>query len=120
MADEVALPPKSKYIHIVFHISLLHPYKPDYKHVIDYEPIQIEKDLSYEEFPIQIVDRKEHVIRNKVIPYVNVIWRNHSIKEVTYELEDKMKQNYSIASCAASWSILTTTDLDIDPKFSAS
>lgn len=83
MADEVALPPKSKYIHIVFHISLLHPYKPDYKHVIDYEPIQIEKDLSYEEFPIQIVDRKEHVIRNKVILYVNVIWRNHSIEEVT-------------------------------------
>ena len=39
---EVALPPKLAHIHNVFHVSVLRPYKPDYKHVIAYEPIQIE------------------------------------------------------------------------------
>ena len=68
--------------------------EPDYKHVISYEPIQIEKDLSYEEIPVKIVDRKEQVLRNKVIPSVKVIWRNQSIEEATWELEDKMKIEY--------------------------
>lgn len=58
-----------------------------------YEPIQVEKDLSYEEIHVQIVDKKEQVLRNKVIPYVKVIWRNHSVEEATWELEDKIKQN---------------------------
>ncbi|MUU79926.1 hypothetical protein GN138_15900 [Winogradskyella sp. HL2-2] len=81
-------------MHNVFHISVLRPYKPDYKHVIEYEPLQFEKDLSYEEVPIQIVDRKEQVLRNKVIPSVKVIWRNHNAEEATWELEEKMMKEY--------------------------
>ena len=94
VAYEVALPPELEHIHNVFHVSVLRPYKPDYKHVISYEPIQIEKDLSYEEIPIRIIDRKGQVLRNKVIPSVKVIWRNQSIEEATWELEDKMKIEY--------------------------
>ena len=76
MAYELALPPKLNHIYNVFHVSVLHSYKPDYKHVIDYIPIQVERDLMYEEIPIQIVDRKEQVLRKKVILSVKVFWRN--------------------------------------------
>ena len=47
VAYEVALPPEMEHLHNVFHVSVLRPYKPDYKQVIAYEPIQIEKDLIY-------------------------------------------------------------------------
>ena len=63
VAYELALPPELEHIHNVFHVSVLRPYKPDYKHVISYEPIQVEKDLTYEEIPIQILDRKEQTAK---------------------------------------------------------
>ena len=94
VAYEVALPPELEHIHNVFHVSVLRPYKPDYKHVISYEPIQVEKDLTYEEIPVQILDRKELTLRNKTIYSVKVLWRNHAVEEATWELEDKMKANY--------------------------
>ena len=78
----------------MFHVLVLRPYKEGYKHVINFEPIQIKRDLSYEEVLIQIVDRKEQILRNKVITLVKVIWRNQTIEEATWELEEKMKENY--------------------------
>ena len=94
VAYKVALPPELEHIHNVFHISVLRPYKPDYRHVISYEPIQVEKNLTYEETPIQILDRKEQTLRNKVISSVKVVWRNHDTEEATWELEDKMRRDY--------------------------
>ena len=94
VAYALALPPELEHIHNVFHVSVLRPYKEDYKHVINFEPIQIERDLSYEEILVQIVDRKEQVLRNKVITLAKVVWRNQTIEEATWELEDKMRENY--------------------------
>ena len=79
----VALPPALSKIHNVFHISNLRKYIPDSKHVIKYEPLRIQENLSYEEIPIKILDRKEQVLRTKTIPLVKVLWRNHSIEEAT-------------------------------------
>ena len=94
VAYEIALPPELEHIHNVFHVSVLRPYKLDYKHVIEHEPIQFAKDLTYEEFPVQIIDRKEQVLRNKTIPSVKVVWSNHNADEATWELEEKMMREY--------------------------
>ena len=83
VAYEIALPPELEHVHNVFHVSVLRPYKLDYKHVIEHEPIQFEKDLTYEEVPVQIIDRKVQVLRNKTIPSVKVVWSNHSADEAT-------------------------------------
>ena len=61
---------------------------------LSYEPIQVERDLSYEEIPVQILDRKEQTLRNKTIHSVKVLWRNHNVEEATWELEEKMKRNF--------------------------
>ena len=90
----VALPPALSKIHNVFHISNLRKYIPDSKHVIEYEPLQIQENLSYEEIPIKILDRKEQVLRTKTIPLVKVLWRNHSTKEATWEAEEEIRQKY--------------------------
>ena len=36
---------------------------------------------------MQIVDRKEKILRNKIIPLVKVLWGNQGIKEATWESE---------------------------------
>ena len=90
----VALPPALSKIHNVFHICNLRKYIPNSKHVIEYEPLQIQENLSYEEIPIKILDRKEQVLRTKTIPLVKVLWRNHSTKEATWEAEEEIRQKY--------------------------
>ena len=43
---------------------------------------------------MQIVDWREQILRNKVIPLVKVLWGNHGIKEATWESEAQMRSQY--------------------------
>ncbi|KAL5581770.1 hypothetical protein UlMin_014212 [Ulmus minor] len=54
----------------------------------------IREDLTYKEQPMQILDRKDKALRNKVIPLVKVLWRNHKVEEATWEREDEMRAKY--------------------------
>ena len=94
VAYELALPPHMEQIHNVFHMSMLKRYTPDTRHVIEYEPIELQPDLSYVEQPVQILDRKEKVLRNKTVSLVRVLWRNPRIEESTWELESEMLEKY--------------------------
>ena len=94
VAYRLALPPNLSHVHNVFHISLLRKYMPDPSHVLHAEPIQIESNLTYEEQPVDILDRKEQVLRTKRIPLVKVLWRNHTTEEATWELEEAIKEKY--------------------------
>ena len=67
VAYELALPPELSQIHPVFHVSLLRRYVPDTSHVLDYQPLEVQPNLSFEEVPIRILDRKEQVLRNKTV-----------------------------------------------------
>lgn len=67
---------------------------PDSSHVLDYKPLQLEGDLTYEERPIQILDRKIKELRNKKIPLVKVLWRNSSVEEATWEHEEEIRNKY--------------------------
>ena len=73
VAYELALPPYMQHIHNVFHVSMLKKYHPDTKHVIEYEPVEIQPDLSYEEQPVVIQDRKQKILCNKSIDLVKVL-----------------------------------------------
>ena len=67
------------HIHNVFHVSVLRKYMPDPSHVLEYELINVREDLSYEEQPVQILDRKDQVLRSRTISLVKVLWRNHTV-----------------------------------------
>ena len=54
----------------VFHVSVLRKYMVDPSHVLDYQPIQITNDMSYEEQPMEILERNEQVLRRRVISLV--------------------------------------------------
>ena len=81
VAYEIALPPELSQVHPVFHVSMLRKYVPDPSHVVEYQPLDIQPNMTYEERPIRILDRKEQVLRSKVIPYVKILWRNGGLEE---------------------------------------
>ncbi|KAJ8760952.1 hypothetical protein K2173_021990 [Erythroxylum novogranatense] len=70
-------------IHDVFHVSMLRRYRSDPSHIIQTSEVQLRDDLSYEELPVQILDSKDKVLRNKTVQLVKVLWRNHSMEEAT-------------------------------------
>ena len=94
VAYRLALPPVISGVHNVFHVSMLRKYIPDPNHAIDYEPLQLQEDLTYEEVPLRIVDSKKQELRHRIIPYVKVQWSNHSEREATWELEAEMRTKY--------------------------
>ena len=81
-------------IHLVFHVSMFRKYVHDPAHIISYEDLEFQPNLSYEEQPIKILDRKEQILRLKTIPLVKVLWRNFSQEEASWELEVEMKKKY--------------------------
>ena len=49
-------------------------------------------DLTYEDVSIQIVDVMNKVLRHAVVKLLKVLWRNHSIREATWELEEERRE----------------------------
>ena len=94
VAYRLALPPALSAVHNVFHVSALRKYIPDETHVLSYENLELDSDLSFEDQPVQILDRKDKVLRNKTIPLVKVLWRNSKVEEATWELESDMISQY--------------------------
>ncbi|XP_030509074.2 uncharacterized protein LOC115723737 [Cannabis sativa] len=94
VAYRVALPPSLSTVHNVFHVSQLRKYVSDPSHVLSYETLGLHEDLSFEERPMKILDRKDKVLRNKTIPWVKVLWRNNVVEEATWEFESDMKQQH--------------------------
>nr|XP_025609573.1 uncharacterized protein LOC112702627 [Arachis hypogaea] len=91
VAYRLALPPELSMIHPIFHISMLRKYLPDPSHVLAPQAIELKEDLSFEEEPVAIVDRQVKKLRSKEIASVKVIWKNHSVEEETWEVEDAMR-----------------------------
>jgi hypothetical protein len=94
VAYHLALPPNLSGIHNVFHISMLRKYVPDPTHLLESKPMQIQSNMTYEETPTRILDRREQVLRNKTISLVKVLWSNHSVEEALWELEETMWEKY--------------------------
>ncbi|KAL0558700.1 hypothetical protein IC582_003280 [Cucumis melo] len=94
VAYRLALPPSLSTVHDVFHVSMLRKYVPDPSHVVDYEPLEIDENLCYTEQPVEVLAREVKTLRNKEIPLVKVLWRNHRVEEATWEREDDMRSRY--------------------------
>ncbi|XP_012437643.1 uncharacterized protein LOC105763818 [Gossypium raimondii] len=75
-------------IHDVFHVSMLRRYRSNTTHIVQVEEIEVRPDLTFEEEPVQILDREVKVLRKKSIPLVKVLWHNHSLEEATWEPEE--------------------------------
>ena len=90
----MALPLELAKLHDVFHVSMLRKYRSDPSHVVSSETIELRLDMTYEEETVEILAREVKELRNKKIPLVKVLWRNHKTEEATWESEETMRQQY--------------------------
>ena len=94
VAYRLKLPLELSGIHDTFHVSMLRKYIPDPSHVLREQPVQLKENLTNAEIHVQILDRREQVSRNKVIPLVKVLWKNHEREAATWEPEVQMRRQY--------------------------
>jgi hypothetical protein len=88
LAYRIALSPNLVGTHDIFHISMLRKYIANPDVVVEYGPLKIQ------EGPVKIVDKKEQVLRTKMIPIVKVLWRNYGVNEASWEVEHDMQSHY--------------------------
>ncbi|KAL6504578.1 hypothetical protein OROGR_026501 [Orobanche gracilis] len=94
LAYRLALSPSLSHVHSVFHVSQLRKYVSDPSHVIDFGDIEIEKDITFSERPVRILEKRDKDLRHKTIYLVKVQWSRHGVEEATWELKDDMRARY--------------------------
>ncbi|XP_042449022.1 uncharacterized protein LOC122033943 [Zingiber officinale] len=77
VAYRLVLPPSLTGVHDVFHVSMLRRYVPHPSHILTDVSVVLQPDISYEEIPVRILDRKERHLWNKTIRLVKVGWWHH-------------------------------------------
>jgi hypothetical protein len=58
------------------------------------EELTIKENLTYEEFPVKILETIDRVTRSKVIKMCKVQWNRYTADEVTWEREDDLRKTY--------------------------
>ena len=97
VAYQLALPEKLSNVHNVFHVSQLKKcFKKPEEEVqkTSMDNIEVKDDLTYEEYPIKILDEQLRTTRSKVIKLCKVQWSNHTEKEATWEREDDLREEF--------------------------
>ena len=74
-------------IYQVFHIFMLRKYISDPLHVLQPQTVELNEDLTYEDYLMAIVDRQVHQLHTEEIPMVKVLWSNHAVENCTWETE---------------------------------
>ena len=57
--------------------------------------IEVDKDGTFEEGPVCILDSRNKVLRRKTMRLVLVLWRQYGVEKSTWEREDTMRATYS-------------------------
>jgi hypothetical protein len=88
VAYQLELPPQLSDVHDVFHVSQLKKYLRVPEEQIPMEDLDAKEDLSYQEYPVKILETSERVMRNKVQ------WSHHTEEEATWEREEELKAEF--------------------------
>ncbi|WVZ79679.1 hypothetical protein U9M48_027232 [Paspalum notatum var. saurae] len=94
LAYELELPEHLSGVHPVFHISQLRKCLRLPEEQISPEAVDLQDNLEYLEYPVQILDRAEKRTRRTSIPMCKVLWSNHSEREATWEKESELREKY--------------------------
>ncbi|KAK1618533.1 hypothetical protein QYE76_024050 [Lolium multiflorum] len=73
---------------------VLVPEKTEVFKNIDHRSVDINKDLTYREVPIRILEEAYRTTRTRSIKFLKIQWSNHTEDEATWEREDFMKKEY--------------------------
>ncbi|KAK4706706.1 hypothetical protein R3W88_033745 [Solanum pinnatisectum] len=88
---ELDLPNELAPIHPLFYVSMLKKCIGDMASILPLEGLGVDENLSYEEVPVEILDRQVKRLRNKEVASVKVLWRNRLVEGATWETKADMK-----------------------------
>src|SRR3954468_17759412 len=96
---QLELPSELAEFHDVFHVSLLRkclqvPDKPEVFRKVDHHALDLNQDLTYREFPLQILEEQVHLTRRRKLKFYKVQWRHHTEDEATWEREEYLRKEY--------------------------
>ena len=77
-------------VHDVFHVSQLKKCHAEMANIplrdtVPLEAIQLDRDLTYKEKPMKILEFASRVTRRKVIKFYKVQWSHHTEEEATWK-----------------------------------
>ena len=81
-------------VYNVFLISQLKKCHSVLTDTVDSEALDLQSGLIYEGYPIAILDCDERRVKRSMVKFVKVQWSNHTEDEVTWEHEDRLRQEY--------------------------
>jgi hypothetical protein len=81
-------------MHDVFYVSQLKKCIRVREEQIPIEDMNANGDLSYQEYPIKILETSESVTRNNRIKMCKVQWSHHIKEEATWEREEELKAEF--------------------------
>ena len=58
------------------------------------EELTVKEDLTYEKFPLKILETAERVTRSQVIKMCKVQWNRYTEDEATWERENDLRKTY--------------------------
>jgi hypothetical protein len=81
-------------VHDVFHVSHLRKCLRVPEEQMPLEEPTVSEDLTYQEYPVKILDTSGKVTRNNRNMMCKVKWSNHTEEEATWEKEHQLKAEF--------------------------
>jgi hypothetical protein len=93
-AYQLELPPQLSDVHHIFHVSQLRKCLRVPEEQMPLEELQVGEDLTYQEYPVKILEISEKVTRNNRYKMFKVKYSNHTEEEATWKKEDQLKVEF--------------------------
>jgi hypothetical protein len=94
VAYQLQLPPQLSDVHDLFHVSQLKKCLRVPEEQLPMEDMDAKEDLSYQEYPVKILETSERVTRNKKIRMCKVQQSHCTEEEATLEGEEELKVEF--------------------------
>jgi hypothetical protein len=94
VAYQLELPSQLSDMHDVFHVSQLKKCLRVTEEQIPMEDLDAKEDISYQEYPVMILETSERVTRNRKIKMCKVQWSHHTEEEATWKREEELKAQF--------------------------
>jgi hypothetical protein len=94
VAYQLELLPQLSDVHDVLHVSQLKKCLLVPEEQIRMEDLDAKEDLSYQEYPIKILETSKRVTWNKRVKMCKVQWSQYTEKEATWKENKSLRQNF--------------------------
>jgi hypothetical protein len=94
VAYQLKLSSQLSNVHDVFHVSQLKKCMRVSEEQLSMEDLDAKEDLSYQEYPVKILETSERITQNKRIKMCKVQWSHHTKEEATWEREEELKAEF--------------------------